>query len=388
MPWHERSPMDERVQFVADYLRSRWSTSELCRRYGISRKTAYKGIHRYEREGASGLEVRPSRPGSSPQATADRVVQAIIACRKHHPDWGGKKIVAVLRERHPTWTLPAVSTANDILKRHHLVLPRSRRRRLAHPGYVPLVVGAPNAVWSVDFKGQFRTQDRHLCYPLTVCDVYSRFVLACRALAGPTTAATYTAFRAIFQEYGLPEMIRSDNGEPFAAPSLARLSRLSVWWIRLGIRPVLIAPASPYQNGTHERMHRTLKAATTRPPARTRSAQQRRFTVFRREYNDVRPHEALGQQPPRRRYVPSPRPFPRELPPLTYPGHYEIRRITAPGVMWWHSRSIVVSSVLIGEDIGLEPLDDGEWDLHFGPMRLGRFDERHWRIVPAAARVR
>ena len=383
MPWRERSPMDERVQFIADYLRGRWSTSELCRRYGISRKTAYKWIDRYDREGPRALEARTSQPGSSPQTTPGGVAQAIVALRRRHPSWGGKKILAVLHEQRATWALPAVSTANDILKRHGLVPPRRHRRRLGHPGYAPAIVTEPNAVWSVDFKGQFRTQNGQLCYPLTVCDVYSRFVLACRALERPTTLATSQAFRVIFREYGLPAAIRSDNGEPFAAPSLARLSRLSVWWIRLGIRPVLIAPGSPYQNGTHERMHRTLKAATTRPPAPTRGGQQRRFTAFRREYNDVRPHEALGQQPPSRRYAPSRRPFPRELPPVVYPRHYEIRRVSAPGVMCWHARTIVISTVLVGEDIGLEPIDDGEWDIHFGPIRLGRFDERRWRILPA-----
>jgi putative transposase len=380
--------MDERVQFIADYLRGRWSTSELCRRYGISRKTAYKWIDRYDRDGPRGLEARTSQPGSNPQTTPGGIAQAILALRRRHPSWGGKKILAVLHEQRPTWTLPAVSTANDILKRHGLVRPRRQRRRLGHPGYAPTIVTEPNALWSVDFKGQFRTQNGQLCYPLTVGDVYSRFVVACRALARPTTLATWRAFAVIFREYGLPTAIRSDNGEPFAAPSLARLSRLSVWWIRLGIRPVLIAPASPYQNGTHERMHRTLKAATTRPPAPTRAGQQRRFTAFRREYNDVRPHEALGQQPPSRRYAPSRRMFPRELPPVTYPRHYEIRRVSAPGVMCWHSRTIVISTVLVGEDIGLEPVDDGEWDLHFGPIRLGRFDERRWRILPAGMRTR
>jgi putative transposase len=388
MPWRERSPMDERVQFIADYLRGRWSTSELCRRYGMSRKTAYKWIDRYDRDGPRGLEARTSQPGSNPQTTPGGIAQAILALRRRHPSWGGKKILAVLHEQRPTWTLPAVSTANDILKRHGLVRPRRQRRRLGHPGYAPTIVTEPNALWSVDFKGQFRTQNGQLCYPLTVGDVYSRFVVACRALARPTTLATWRAFAVIFREYGLPTAIRSDNGEPFAAPSLARLSRLSVWWIRLGIRPVLIAPASPYQNGTHERMHRTLKAATTRPPAPTRAGQQRRFTAFRREYNDVRPHEALGQQPPSRRYAPSRRMFPRELPPVTYPRHYEIRRVSAPGVMCWHSRTIVISTVLVGEDIGLEPVDDGEWDLHFGPIRLGRFDERRWRILPAGMRTR
>jgi putative transposase len=383
MPWRERSPMDERVQFIADYLRQRWSITELCRRYLVSRKTAYKWIARYEQEGASGLEVRSSRPHSSPQATDERVIRAIVALRRQHPTWGGKKLVAVVGERHPTWSLPAVSTANDILKRHDLVPPRRRRRPLGHPGSAVPVIGGPNAVWTADFKGQFRLCDGVLCYPLTVCDAFSRLLLACRGVPRPTTAAAVGVFRRLFQEYGLPDVIRTDNGEPFAAPSLARLSRLSVWWIRLGIRPWLIQPASPYQNGSHERMHRTLKREATQPAAATLAAQQRRFNAFRREYNDLRPHEAIGQQPPRRLYAASARSFPRQLPPVEYPRHYEVRRITAPGVMSWHQRAISVSAVLVGEDIGLEPIDDGEWDLYFGPVRLGRLDERRHRILPA-----
>jgi putative transposase len=388
MPWRERSPMDERVQFISDYLRQLWTTSALCQRYAISRKTAYKWIARYEREGAAGLDTRSSRPHSSPQTTDRREVDAIVALRKQQPTWGGKKIVGVLHERHPTWTWPAVSTANDILKRHHLVVPRRRRPRLAHPGYQQIAITAPNAVWTVDFKGQFRTRDGHLCYPLTVCDAYSRFLIGCHGLLAPTTAATVSVFRRLFRTYGLPTAIRTDNGEPFAAASLARLSRLSVWWIRLGIAPRLIAPGAPYQNGAHERMHRTLKRETTRPPATTARSQQRRFNAFRRYYNTERPHEALGQQPPSRLYTPSARALPRALAALEYPAHYEVRRVTAPGVMSWHSRAITVSTVLVGEDIGLEPIDDGEWDLHFGPVRLGRFDERRRQITPAGRPVR
>lgn len=388
MPWRERSSMDERVQFISDYLRQLWTMTELCHRYGISRKTAYKWVARYEAEGTSGLEARSSRPGCSPHATPAREVAAIVAMRKQHPSWGGKKIVVVLRERHPTWELPAISTANDILKRHHLVPAHRRRRAVAHPGYQPAPLTTPNLEWTADFKGQFRTHDGTWCYPLTVCDAFSRFLLGCQGLRAPTTRGAYLVFRQLFRRYGLPTAIRTDNGEPFAAPSLARLSRLSVWWIRLGIRPVLIAPASPYQNGAHERMHRTLKAETARPAAADLPAQQRRFHTFRRRYNDVRPHEALGQQPPTRLYTTSPRPLPRRLPAVDYPPHYEVRRISAPGNMSWHSRNITVSTVLIGEEIGLEPIDDGEWDLHFGPIRLGRFDERHQRITPAGARVR
>jgi transposase InsO family protein len=380
--------MDERVQFISDYQRHLWSITALCDRYGVSRKTGYKWIDRYTAAGATGLAVRSSRPRHSPQATAGPVVAAIVRLRAQYPTWGGKKILAVLREREPTWTLPAVSTANDLLSRAGLVAPRRRRRPMGHPGYQPRSVTAPNQVWTADFKGQFRTGDAQLCYPLTLCDAYSRFLLRCDALVAPTTLDTIERFRRAFAAYGMPDRIRTDNGEPFAAASLGRLSRLSVWWIRLGIHPELIAPASPQQNGAHERMHRTLKAETTRPPAAHLRAQQQRFRGFQRRYNVERPHEALGQQPPARLYTSSTRPLPTTLEPLVYPGHWDLRRVHPPGVMSWHSRNIVVSTVLIGETIGLEPIDDGEWDLHFGPIRLGRFDERTRHIAPAGRRTR
>jgi putative transposase len=387
MPWRERSPMDERLQFVADHTRQLWSMTELCDRYGVSRKTGYKWLDRYVRHGAAGLEVRTSRPRHSPQTTDPAIAKAIIHLRRRE-QWGGKKIVAVLSERHPTWVLPAVSTANDILKRAGLVATPRRNRPVPPAVYHPAALSSPNQVWTADFKGQFRTGNGQLCYPLTICDRWSRFLLTCYALPSPSTAAAQGIFRRAFREYGLPDRIRTDNGEPFAAASLGRLSRLSVDWIRLGIYPELIAPGSPQQNGAHERMHRTLKADTTRPPAATLRGQHLRFGAFRRRYNRVRPHEALGQRPPARLYTPSPRRWPKIVEPLVYPGHYEIRRVSAPGVMWWHSHRVNISTVLIGESIGLEPIDDGEWDLHFGPIRLGRFDERTRRIQPAARRQR
>jgi putative transposase len=360
--------------------------TELCDRFGISRKSGSKWIARYAAAGAPGWVARSSRPHHSPQATEAPVVAAIVTLRRRYPTWGAKKILSVLGEREPTWALPAVRTANDLLKRAGLV--ESRRRPIAHPGYHAPSVTEPNAVWTTDFKGQFRTTDARLCYPLTICEAWSRFLLRCHALPSPTTAGTMAVFQRAFREYGLPARIRSDNGEPFAAASLGRLSRLSVWWIRLGIYPDLIAPGSPQQNGAHERMHRTLKAETTRPPAANLLAQQQRFRVFRGGYTAERPHEALGQRSPARLYSASTRPLPRRLEPLVYPGHYEIRRVHHPGVMSWHSRNIVISTVLIGEEIGLKPIDDGEWDLHFGPIRLGRFDERARRIEPAGARRR
>ena len=318
MPWRARSAMDERLQFIRDYQRQLFTMTELCDRYGVSRPTGYTLIARYEADGAASLRPRSSRPHHSPQATPSRAVEAIVALRRRYPSWGGKKIVARLRERQPSWAWPAISTANDILKRHGLVPPRQRRRPRGHPGYRPRAATCPNEIWTTDFKGQFRTGDAQLCYPLTVCDHFSRFLLACRGLPAPTTAGATAVFRRAFHGYGLPSVIRSDNGEPFAAPSLGRLSRLSVWWIRLGIVPELIQPASPYQNGAHERMHRTLKAETTRPAAADLVHQQHRFGRFRRVYNRERPHEALGQQPPARAYTPSARPLPQRVEPLTY----------------------------------------------------------------------
>ena len=383
MPWRDWSPMDEREQFIADYQRQLFTMRQLCDRYGVSRKTGYALLERYEREGVTGLQPRSSRPGRSPQATAPPLVDAIVAMRKRYPSWGGKKILAVLRDRYPGSPWPAVSTANDILKRHGLVPAGRRRRPVGHPGAPLTVPQAPNDIWTVDFKGQFRTGDARWCYPLTLCDGYSRYLLVCQGLRAPTSAGAFGALRRAFSAYGLPRIIRSDNGEPFAAATLGRLSRLSVWWIRLGIRPELIAPASPHQNGAHERMHRTLKADTTRPPAHDLSGQQRRFRRFRRIYNHERPHEALGQQPPDRRYEASRRAFPPRLAPLDYPGHYEIRRVGASGAISWQSRELSISTVLVAQAIGLEPIDDGLWDLHFGPVRLGRFDERTHRVQPA-----
>jgi transposase InsO family protein len=239
----------------------------------------------------------------------------------------------------------------------------------------------PNAVWSADFKGHFKTRDGRYCYPLTVVDGYSRYLLACDAYLQPRGALIRPTFVRLFQEYGLPERLRTDNGAPFASTGFARLSRLALWWIRLGIRPELIEPAHPEQNGRHERLHRTLKAEATRPPAASSRGQQRRFHRFRHEYNTERPHEALGQWPPATAYAPSPRPYPARLPPLEYPAHYEVRRVGPNGGLRWHGHWIYCTGVLRGEDLGLTEVADGRWALYFGTVRLGQLDERTRRIT-------
>jgi len=242
---------------------------------------------------------------------------------------------------------------------------------------------APNVIWTADYKGQFKLGDGAYCFPLTVQDGFSRYLLTCRGLHGTTYAECRPVFTRLFQEYGLPEILRTDNGVPFATGALGRLSQLSVWWIRLGIYPELIEPAHPEQNGRHERMHRTLKRATARPPAPTRSSQQRRFDAFREEYNQVRPHEALNDETPASVYARSPRPYPGKLSPLEYPGHFEVRLVSRNGGVRWHKGWVNVSHVLGEEYVGFEEVDDGEWDLYFGPLKLGRFHERLRRVEDA-----
>jgi hypothetical protein len=231
---------------------------------------------------------------------------------------------------------------------------------------------APNDVWSTDFKGEFRTGDGRYCYPLTVLDGASRLLLACRARPRIASTDTQASFRRLFQTYGLPRVIRSDNGTPFASTALRGLSRLNVWWLRLGIVPERIRPGCPQENGVHERLHRTLKAEATRPPGVDCRAQQRRFDAFRREYNEERPHEALGQVPPATRYTPSPRPYPTVVPPVEYPAHYETRRVGSNGGFRWQSQSIFLTKSLVGESIGLDRIDEARWAVYFGAQLLGQ----------------
>jgi putative transposase len=380
--------MDQRTQFLADHLRGAEALTELCDRYGISRKTGYKWIDRYLRLGPAGLEERSRRPHRAPNQTAEEIVAAILEARHRHPAWGGKKLRALLQRRHPRWTLPGRSTVCDILSRHGLVPTRRQRRRIGHPGKPTAIMGAPNAVWCADYKGQFKTGDGRYCYPLTVTDGFSRYLLGCQALGSTAGAEAQPVFTRLFKEFGLPLRIRTDNGVPFATTTLARLSKLSAWWVRLGILPECIEPGRPDQNGRHERMHRTLKAATTRPAAGSLGAQQRRFNTFRAEFNHERPHEALDQQTPATCYQPSPRPMPDRLPPLEYPDRFEVRYVSANGGIRWNRRWVNVSTVCIGEYVGLEEIDDGIWNVYFGPLRLGRLLERHMRIEDAYGRLR
>jgi putative transposase len=314
---------------------------------------------------------------------APKLVEAILAARGHHPTWGAKKLLKILSDRQPNSPWPSETTVCEILSRHHLIKKPRRRRLIGHPGKPTSIITAPNQIWSADFKGHFKTRDGRYCYPLTVADGFSRYLLGCQALLTTSCADAKPVFRRLFQEFGLPLRMRTDNGVPFATVSLARLSTLSAWFIRLGIIPELIEPGKPQQNGRHERMHRTLKAEATRPPAANYRSQQRTFNTFRQEFNYERPHEALALETPASLYQSSPRPFPAKLPPLEYPAHFETRYVSHNGGIRWNCAWINVSITCAGEFVGLEEVDNGIWNVYFGPLKLGQLCESKMRIEDA-----
>ena len=380
MPWKESTPMDERLRFVQDVHRPGWSIAEVCRRYGVSRKTGYKWLAAYAQAGPAGLADGSHRPTTCPHATAPEVVQLILQLQRRYT-WGARKVRRLLVGRVPEAAIPTKTTVHRILERHGRVQPRRRSRRRFHQGPPQTPMDQPNAVWTTDFKGHFRTGNAVYCYPLTVQDGATRFLLGCHGLLSPTTADSQAVFARLFRRFGLPERIRSDNGTPFASNALGRLSTLSVWWIRLGIRPELIEPAHPEQNGRHERMHKTLKGATARPPQRDLAAQQGAFDAFRRRYNTVRPHEALDDATPASVYAASPRRYRSVRTPIVYPGHYDRRLVSRNGGIRWHKTWVNVSHLLAALEIGLEEIDDGLWNVYFGPVWLGRFHEAVGCIV-------
>ena len=388
MPWSQTSPMDQRTQFIADYLRESLNITELCDLYGVSRKTGYKWIDRYLRLGPAGLEERSRRPRHSPNETAPEIVAAFLEARRRHPSWGGKKLLTIVHKRHPRWDLPGRSTVCDILSRHGMVPKKRARRRIGHPGKPTSQILAPNDVWSADFKGQFKTRDGVYCYPLTVTDGFSRYLLGCQALHSTAVQGAKPVFTRLFRQYGLPKRIRTDNGVPFATNTLARLSSLSAWWVRLGVLPELIEPGKPQQNGRHERLHKTLKAEATKPAAGSLAAQQRQFNRFREEFNHELPHEALDQQTPGAIYQASPREMPNKLPPLEYPDRFEVRYVSANGGIRWNSQWVNVSITCAGEYVGLEEIDDGVWNVYFGPLKLGRLLEKHMHIEDEYGRLK
>ena len=380
--------MSQRLEFIHAVIQQRLTMRAACRQFGISEKTGYKWLDRFTHGGPDALADRSHAPLVPAHQVAAAIRDQLYALRDDHPTWGARKLRAWLAATHPATTWPASSTITAVLKRAGYVEPRRRsaRERGAWAATALTAPRAPNDVWTADFKGEFRLQCGAYCYPLTVADLQSRFVVGLRALAGTASEPTQAQFIRLFERYGLPGGMRTDNGVPFGAPAaLGGLSAFAVWLIRLGIRPERIHPGCPQENGAHERMHRTLKAEATRPAAPTFAAQQRRFDRWRQTFNAERPHEALGLTPPAAHYTPSPRPYPRRLPALEYPPHLELRRVDANGMIRWHSERLFLSHVLVGEYVGLEETGDAEWTIVLGPLRLGHYRAREAAFVEAVA---
>jgi putative transposase len=374
------------MKFVAR-LRSGERMTDLCREFGISRKTGYKLAQRFEQYSAVGLFDQRRVPERIPHRTSEAVAELLIELRRQHPTWGPKKLRAQLMRQHPAIVAPAASTIGELLKKRGLLTARTRRSRPL-VSYSPLCHAAgPNDVWCVDFKGQFRLGNGHYCYPLTITDAYSRMLLSCEGLDNTRTEGALEVFEESFRHYGLPSAIRSDNGVPFASQGIAGLSRLSVWWLRLGIRLERIEPASPQQNGRHERMHRTLKAETTRPAGANMLQQQERFDRFKEIYNGERPHEALGQRPPAEFYQPACRRFPERIPDPAYPLHDLVLKVRSSGHLYMPgsgraSGNVFLSASLAGEQVGLRELHDGTWLISYIDIDLGRLDLSQAKILP------
>src|SRR3972149_2363306 len=339
MPWKGVTVSEQRQRFLEDYKLRYYSVSELADRFGISRKTAHKWIDRFDQSGQSGFHELSRRPHSSPSQTDRAIVKEILELRSAHPRWGPAILLDLLRKRHPRAHLPSVTTAARILARHGLVRTRRRHRR-AHPGCPKTTPQGPNDIWAA-----------------------SRYLLGVDAHPAISLEMTHKHFTRLFQAYGLPNRIRSDNGVPFASSALARLSQLSVWFIKLAIYPELIEPGRPQQNAIHERMHLTLKQEATIPPASSLPAQQRNFDHFCQEFNELRPHQALAMKRPGKLYRPSHRPLPNRIEPYDYPAHFLLRRVSRDGTIRGLGNQIFVTNTLHEDHVGLEEVDDGAYNL-------------------------
>jgi transposase InsO family protein len=380
--WKETSVVDERLQFIGECKSGEWSMAEVCRRFEISRITGYKWLKRYEEEGLEGLKDRSHAPHHNPRQVAEEVEEAIVEARAAHPYWGPVKLRTWLQRSEPKIQWPAASTVGEILRRHGLAVPRKKRFK-APPNSEPLKeANGPNRIWCADFKGWFRCLDGSRCDPLTISDAYSRFLLRCQGVKHPDSWYVTPLFEAAFREYGLPERIRIDNGAPFASVGIGGLSELSVWWIKLGIRPERIEPGKPAQNGRHERLHRTLKQETAQPPRANLREQQRAFDMFRHEYNYERPHQALQGRTPAECYQSSPRLYRGRVREVTYPSEYEVRYVSEGGQIRWNGGRVFVGRALLGEPLGLELIADGKWRVWFSFYELGIFDEEKLLIRP------
>jgi len=391
MPFKESSPMEERIALLRDYDTGVFTVTELCARYGISRQTFYELRRRRDDGDKRWFEERSHAPKNCPHCTPAEIVEAVVAMRRRRVrrPFGPKKLLAQLVRERPEIEWPAQSTIGDILKRKNLIIPRERRRRPIAQGEMVAPALTPNDEWAIDFKGWFRTADGTRCDPLTITDTASRYLIEVR-IVEPTCVGVRRAMERVFNDVGLPAAIRSDNGSPFGSSGAGGLSQLSVWWLKLGIEPRYIPPSSPQDNGRHERMHRTLKDETSKPPAATARQQQKRFDAFRHYYNEERPHEAIEQAPPAERWEPSRRIIPARLEEPWYDADHEVRRVRNTGEIKWCGERIFIGEALAGEAVGLAEHESGNTIVRFCHRDLGVIDRnrRFLRFAPPRARLR
>lgn len=376
--------MEEKLRFVFEYERDEETMRELCSRYGISRETGYVWLRRYRKHGAQGLVELDRAPRHHPNQSSLQIEQAVLELREAHMRWGPRKLKRILERDQAGRQWPAASTIGEIVKRAGLVVPQKKRRR-TEPYSQPLAHARhSNRVWCADFKGWFRSKDGTRIDPLTITDAWSRYLLRCQAVEKTDTERVHAVFEAAFRENGLPESIRTDNGAPFASSALGGLSRLSVWWIKLGIHHERIQAGHPEQNGRHERMHRTLKQDLHL--AQDWRAQQRELDRFRHDFNHVRPHEALDMQTPAAVYEPSLRPYPARLSEVQYPDTMEVRTIKSQGDFRWKKKDVFLTKVLWGEPIGLLPINKEMLTIYFAHLPLARLHDPTGTLFPIKQR--
>jgi len=381
MPWKEIRPMDQKIGLIADWKTGNFSKTDLSRKYGVSRKTVYKWVGRYKENSIDGLKEQSRAPQNSPNKTSQEKVRLIIEEKLKNRKRGPKKIYRQLKNKYSDIKWPSPSTIGNWLKKKGLV--EKRKRRLSVPPYTQpfMECQSPNAVWSVDYKGQFYTKDSGVCYPLTISDNYSRYLLKCQGLPGPRYEETRKVFETVFREYGLPDAIRSDNGTPFTGKCLGGLSRLSIWWIQLGIIPERIDKGCPQQNGRHERMHRTLKEEAIYPVSPNMQEQQERFDLFRMDYNHNRPHEALEQNTPSSCYKKSARPYVEKPVAPDYDLDYTVRRVCPSGEIKFKRGIYYLTQLLAGQGVGLKEVADSLWAIYYSFQQIGTLDLRKNRII-------
>jgi putative transposase len=381
MPWMETEPMNEKVKFISAYLDNHEDTFQaLCERFNISCKTGYKYIQRYRAEGIDGLKERSRAPLCKANQTPADIEQAILEVKYRYPTWGSKKLLNWLQQESNHMQWPVRSTIDQLLKKHHLVRPRKRKRRVARYTTPFVLCTKPNDIWSIDYKGQFALGNKEICYPLTITDNFSRYVLAIKGSRQISGKETQQALQGLFAEFGLPLAIRSDNGAPFAGTGLAGLSRLAVWLIKLGIVPERIRAGHPEENGRHERMHFTLKQETASPPEFNHKKQQHSFDYFKKIFNEQRPHEGISFNRPAWLYCSSNRSYPEKIARIEYDDNLITRGVRSNGTIKWKGKDIFVSETLEGERIALKPYNQDEWIVYFSFIPLGIFNEKILKI--------